>query len=92
MPPAIPGLGTRAASRSGCRIAAAASIEFLDQNVQKFLAAARKRPELAGRQLARSAPRVPQVFADVDRDKVLKQGVALGDVYQTLRRSSAART
>ena len=28
---------------------------------------------------------VPQVFADVDRDKVLKQGVALGDVYQTMQ-------
>jgi len=28
---------------------------------------------------------VPQLFADVDRDKVLKQGVALGDVYLTLQ-------
>ena len=28
---------------------------------------------------------MPQVFVDVDRDKVLKQGVALGDVYQTLQ-------
>ena len=28
---------------------------------------------------------MPQIFADVDRDKVLKQGVAVGDVYQTLQ-------
>ena len=28
---------------------------------------------------------VPQLFADVDRDKVLKQGVAIADVYQTLQ-------
>ena len=28
---------------------------------------------------------VPQLFADVDRDKVLKQGIALGDVYQTMQ-------
>jgi HAE1 family hydrophobic/amphiphilic exporter-1 len=28
---------------------------------------------------------VPQVYADVDRDKVLKQGVNLADVYQTLQ-------
>ena len=28
---------------------------------------------------------VPQLFADVDRDKVLRQGVALGDVYQTMQ-------
>ena len=28
---------------------------------------------------------VPQIYADVDRDKVLKQGVAVADVYQTLQ-------
>jgi len=28
---------------------------------------------------------VPQIFAAVDRDKVLRQGVALGDVYQTMQ-------
>ncbi len=28
---------------------------------------------------------VPQIYADVDRDKVLKQGVAVSDVYQTLQ-------
>ena len=28
---------------------------------------------------------MPQLYADVDRDKVLKQGVALGDVYQTMQ-------
>ena len=30
-------------------------------------------------------PTVPQVFVEVDRDKVLKQGVHLQDVYQTLQ-------
>ena len=30
-------------------------------------------------------PTVPQVFVDVDRDKVLKQGVDIGEVYQTLQ-------
>jgi HAE1 family hydrophobic/amphiphilic exporter-1 len=52
--------------------------------LQKFLEAARKRPELAGVGSSFSAS-VPQVYADVDRDKVLKQGVAVGDVYQTLQ-------
>ncbi len=28
---------------------------------------------------------MPQIYAEVDRDKVLKQGVAVGDVYQTLQ-------
>ncbi len=32
-----------------------------------------------------SCPSVPQVFVKVDRDKVLKQGVALADVYRTLQ-------
>jgi len=30
-------------------------------------------------------PNVPQQFADVDRDKVLKQGVNLSDVYKTIQ-------
>ena len=30
-------------------------------------------------------PRVPQLFVNVDRDKALKQGVDLGQVYQTLQ-------
>jgi len=60
------------------------SVELLSQNVQTFLDAARKRPELAGLASQFTAS-VPQLFADVDRDKVLKQGVALGDVYQTMQ-------
>ena len=46
--------------------------------------AARKRRELTN--LSTSfLPSVPQVFVNVDRDKVLKQGVAIGDVYRTLQ-------
>ena len=48
------------------------------------MAAARKRPELAS-VTTTFLPTVPQVFVDVDRDKVLKQGVTLQDVYQTLQ-------
>ena len=36
------------------------------------------------RQLAVQRP-VPQIYADVDRDKVLKQGMPISDVYQTLQ-------
>jgi len=59
-------------------------IAFLWENMQKFLAEARKRPELA-RVTTTFTPTVPQVFVDVDRDKVLKQGVVLGDVYRSLQ-------
>src|SRR5882672_4323882 len=47
-------------------------------------AAARERPELAG-VFSQFSANTPQLFADVDRDKVLKQGVAVADVYQTLQ-------
>jgi len=84
MPPSIPGLGNSGGFSFWLQDRSGGSIDFLDQNLQKFLEAARKRPELAGVGSSFSAS-VPQVYADVDRDKVLKQGVAVGDVYQTLQ-------
>ena len=57
-------------------------VAFLAENVEK-LAAARERKELAGVTPMFSA--VPQVFLNVDRDKVLKQNVDLSAVYQTLQ-------
>ncbi len=62
------------------------TVDDLDQNLQKFLQAARKRPELVGVYSQFSA-QTPQMFINVDRDKALKQGVAIGDVYQALQAS-----
>jgi len=59
-------------------------IPFLASNLAKFLAAARKRPEL-GMAATTFLPGVTQEFVNVDRDKVLKQGVAINDVYQTMQ-------
>ncbi len=84
LPPAIPGLGTSGGFSFWLQDKSGGSIEFLDQNVKKFLAACKKRPELAGVISGFSAT-VPQLYADVDRDKVLKQGVDIGSVYQTLQ-------
>jgi len=84
MPPSIPGLGSAGGFSLWLQDRSGGSVEFLDQNVKTFLAAARKRPELAGVITQYSAD-VPQIFADVDRDKVLKQGVEVADVYQTLQ-------
>jgi HAE1 family hydrophobic/amphiphilic exporter-1 len=84
-PPSIPGVGTSGGftfileDRSGSQ-----DPSFLSQNLDKFMAAARKRPELAGI-LTTYLPSVPQVFVKVDRDKVLKLGVPLSDVYSTLQ-------
>jgi hydrophobic/amphiphilic exporter-1 (mainly G- bacteria), HAE1 family len=84
MPPAIPGLGSQGGFSMWLQDRSGGSIADVDQQLQRFLAAARKRPELAGVTSPFSAS-VPQVFADVDREKVLRQGVALGDVYQTMQ-------
>src|SRR5438876_1154449 len=83
-PPAIPGLGNSGGFPLWLQDRSGGSVELLDQNLQKFLAAARQRPELAGvgSQFSASSP---QIYADVDRDKVLKQGVAVADVYQTMQ-------
>jgi HAE1 family hydrophobic/amphiphilic exporter-1 len=83
-PPAIPGLGNSGGFSFWLQDRSGGSVDFLDQNLQKFLAAARKRPELAGVSSQFSAA-APQIYADVDRDKVLKQGVAVADVYQTMQ-------
>jgi hydrophobic/amphiphilic exporter-1 (mainly G- bacteria), HAE1 family len=84
MPPSIPGLGNAGGFSFWLQDRSGGSIDFLDQNLQKFLTACRQRPELAGVASQFSAD-VPQLYADVDRDKVLRQGVAVADVYQTLQ-------
>ena len=50
----------------------------------KFMEAARKRPEI-GSINTTFLPVVPQLYVDVDRDKALKQGVELTEVYKTLQ-------
>jgi HAE1 family hydrophobic/amphiphilic exporter-1 len=84
MPPSIPGLGTQGGFSFWLQDRAGGTIEQLDQTLQKFLAAARQRPELIGVTSPFNAA-TPQLYVNVDRDKVLKQGVELGDVYQTMQ-------
>jgi HAE1 family hydrophobic/amphiphilic exporter-1 len=83
-PPAIPGVGTSGGFTFVLEDRAGNDVEFLADNLNKFLAAARKRPEIANVSTT-FLPSVPQQFVDVDRDKVIKQGVAVRDVYQTLQ-------
>lgn len=83
-PPAIPGIGTSGGVTFILEDRSGKDIPFLWENTQKFLAEARKRPEL-GRVSTTFLPTAPQVFVDVDRDKVLKQGVDLSQVYQSLQ-------
>jgi len=83
-PPAIPGVGTSGGVTFILEDRMGKDIGFLSAQTESFVEAARKRPEIS-RIDTTFIPDVPQVFARVDRDKVLKQGVNLSDVYQTLQ-------
>jgi HAE1 family hydrophobic/amphiphilic exporter-1 len=83
-PPAIPGVGTSGGFTFALEDRAGRDVEFLASNLQTFLTAARKRPEIAGLSTTFLSS-VPQQFIDVDRDKVIKQGVPISDVYRTIQ-------
>ncbi|MFZ0270348.1 MAG: multidrug efflux RND transporter permease subunit [Acidobacteriaceae bacterium] len=84
-PPAIPGIGTSGGvtmilqDRSGND-----DPTFLTKNVYGFLGAISKRPEI-GAAIPSYLPAVPQLYADVDRDKATQQQVDLSSVYTTLQ-------
>jgi len=83
-PPAIPGVGTAGGVTFALEDRAGKDVKFLADNLNTFMAAARKRPEI-GLISTTFIPSVPQEFINVDRDKVLKQGVNLADVYNTIQ-------
>jgi HAE1 family hydrophobic/amphiphilic exporter-1 len=83
-PPAIQGVGTSGGATFILEDRAGKDIAFLAENTTKFIEAAKKRPELASVSTT-FRPTVPQLFLEVDQDKVLKQGVSLTDVYKTLQ-------
>src|SRR5205823_11417397 len=82
-PPPIIGLGSGSGFTMMLQDRSGGTPEFLAQNVEQFLSAARKRPEIgAARTVYRAT--VPQIFADIDRDKVTKLGIPVTDVNTTL--------
>jgi HAE1 family hydrophobic/amphiphilic exporter-1 len=83
-PPSIPGVGTAGGVTFMLEDRSGGTVEFLAEQTHAFMAAVQKRPEVA-RVMTTFIPNAPQLFADVNRDKVLKQGVDLASVYQTLQ-------
>jgi HAE1 family hydrophobic/amphiphilic exporter-1 len=83
-PPAIPGVGTSGGFTFVLEERNGRGIPFLAANLAKFLAAARKQPEI-GAISTTFVPNMPEKFARVDRAAALKMGVALPDVYTTLQ-------
>ncbi len=83
-PPAIPGVGTAGGFTFVLEDRAGKDVQFLADNLNRFVAAARKRPEI-GSLNSTFLVDVPQEYVNVDRDKVLKLGVPLNDVYRTIQ-------
>ena len=83
-PPAIQGVGTAGGFTFVLEDRAGKDIPFLAANVSKFMEAAKKRREIASITTT-FLPVVPQLYVDVDRDKSLKEGVELSEVYKTLQ-------
>jgi hydrophobic/amphiphilic exporter-1 (mainly G- bacteria), HAE1 family len=84
MPPAIPGISSAGGFSMMLQDRSGGTVDFLAQNVGKFMAAASKRPELIGVR-PNFSPAVPQIFAEVDKEKALKQGVPLTEIYAALQ-------
>ncbi len=84
-PPAIPGIGTSGGvqmvveDRSGSD-----DPSFLTKNLYAYLGAVAKRPEIAAA-IPAYLPAVPQLYADVDREKATQQQVDLTNVYTTMQ-------
>jgi HAE1 family hydrophobic/amphiphilic exporter-1 len=88
-PPPIQGLGSSAGFSLMLQDRGGNSPQYLSDNTTKFIQAASQRPEI-GRIYTTYRTNVPQVYLDVDRDKVLKLGLALEDVNQTIGASLGA--
>ncbi|HXZ33662.1 MAG TPA: efflux RND transporter permease subunit [Terriglobales bacterium] len=83
-PPAISGVGTSGGFQFVLEDRSGKKSDFLVDNLGKFLEVARKRPEI-GMIATTYIPSTPQRFVYVDKEKVLKQGVNLREVYGTLQ-------
>jgi HAE1 family hydrophobic/amphiphilic exporter-1 len=83
-PPAIPGIGTSGGvtmmveDRSG-----GDDPGFLTKNLYGYLGALKQRKEIAAA-IPSYLPAVPQLYADVDKEKAIEQQVDLGSVYSTM--------
>jgi HAE1 family hydrophobic/amphiphilic exporter-1 len=83
-PPAIPGVGTSGGVTFILEDRAGKGFDFMAENLQKYMAAVRQRPEFAS-VFTTALPSVRQVDVKVDNELVIQQGVNLKDVYQTMQ-------
>jgi multidrug efflux pump subunit AcrB len=82
-PPPIPGLGSGSGFTINIQDRAGNTPEYLAEQTASFIQAARQRPEI-GSIMTTFRASVPQRYMEINRDKVLKAGVALNDIYTTV--------
>jgi HAE1 family hydrophobic/amphiphilic exporter-1 len=83
-PPAIPGVGNSGGFDLMLQDRGEHTPQWLEAQGKKFIAAARQHPEIGSVNMIYSGSD-PQLFFEVDRDQVLKQGASISDVYGTLQ-------
>jgi len=82
-PPAIPGLGNGSGFSIMIQDKTGNTPQYLAEQTQNFIMAARKRPEI-GSAFTTYQANSPQRYIDLDREKALKMGLNLKDVYTTI--------
>lgn len=82
-PPAIPGLGNGSGFSIMLQDKGGNTPEYLAKNSMKFIKAANERPEI-GTAFTTFKATVPQRYMDIDKEKALKLGVNLNDLYSTV--------
>ena len=83
-PPVIPGLGSSGGFEMQLEARGEATFENLVNAADTLMYYASKRKELSGLSSALQAD-IPQLYFDVDRDKVKFSGVPLADVFSTMK-------
>ena len=82
-PPPIPGLGTSAGFTLMLQDIGGNTPDYLQKQTLAFIAAAKKRPELAQVRTTYNAG-APQIKLDIDRDKAMKLGVPVSSITSAL--------
>ncbi|MCD2185046.1 efflux RND transporter permease subunit [Rhizobium sp. GN54] len=83
-PPPVQGLGTTGGFKLQIEDRAGLGYQALDEATKAFLAQAYQTPELAGL-FSSFQINVPQLYADLDREKAEQLGVSVTDVFETLQ-------
>ena len=82
-PPAIPGLGSGSGFTLMIQDKGGNTPDYLAKHTVNFIQAAMKRTEI-GSIFTTFRATVPQRYMEIDRDKVLKAGISLNDIYTTV--------